>query len=209
MSAREEYYRGAHSADMERRLASVVRLGVVSALDEANARVRVTAGDVTTGWMPWTVGRAGPDRHWVAPEIGEQVIMVAPSGDLAQAVVVGSIYTDQHPAPGTTKDVTATEWQDGARLEYNRATHTHDLTVPAGGHIRFTIGGTTWTLTENGAELVTQKLTVHGNIDVVGNINVEGSIDVTQDVTAQTVSLVNHLHTGVVPGPALTGPPEK
>lgn len=206
MTARGDFFREAQVPDIERRVASMVRLGIVSELDEVNARVRVTAGDVTTGWLPWTVGRAGPDRQWTAPEIGEQVIMVAPSGDLAQAVVVGSIYTTQHPAPGTSKDVSATEWQDGAREEYDRQAHTFGLTVPAGGHIRFTIGGTTWTLTESGAELVTQKLTVRGDVEITGAMAVQGDTMVAGITSRGHDISSTHKHTNSG-GPGVGGVP--
>jgi phage baseplate assembly protein V len=216
MTARAGGFAEAQVPDIERRLASVVRLGTVAELDEAKARIRVKAGQVTTGWLPWTVGRAGPDRHWTAPEIGEQVIMVAPSGDLAQAVVVGSIYQQAHPAPANSKDKSATEWSDGARLEYDRASHTHSLTVPDGGLIVMTIGGTTFELRGDSARVVSQHVTIDspttditGDVAITGDVTVGGGVTAQGDVIGEEVSLAHHLNTNVTPGPGLTGPPQK
>lgn len=45
------------------------------------------------------------------------------------------------------------------------------------------------------------KMIVDGNIEVTGDITVAG------DVIASDISLVNHKHSGVLPGPAETGKP--
>jgi len=76
--------------EAERRLSNVVMLGQVAELDAKKARVRVQAGPILTAWLPFATVRAGPDRTWHAPEPGEQVVLIAPGGDLNQAVVVGS-----------------------------------------------------------------------------------------------------------------------
>jgi phage baseplate assembly protein V len=206
MTSRAGYWQEAQVPDMERRLADVVRLGTVEAKDFSRPqapRVRVRSGDVLTGWIPWTSGRAGGDSEWDPLDTGEQVVMVAPSGDLAQAVIVGSIHQQQFAAPDTGEDVRARRYKDGALDSYDRASHTRTITVPSGGAIRFSIGGTTWELTASGATLTTSKLTVNGDIDL------KGTLTATEDVLAQGVSLVNHVNTGVTPGPANTGPPAK
>ena len=106
--------------DAERRLSNVVMLGQVAELDTERARVRVQAGPILTAWLPFATVRAGPDRTWHAPEAGEQVVLVAPGGDLNQAVVVGSLYRDACPPPADSADISRTEWQDGAALAYDR-----------------------------------------------------------------------------------------
>ena len=88
-------------ADINSRLARMMRIGTVVELDEAAARVRVTcgAGDgkITTAWLPWITARAGPDRTWWALEPGEQVMVLSPSGEMAQGVVLGS-YLQRCPS---------------------------------------------------------------------------------------------------------------
>ncbi|TSE28230.1 phage baseplate assembly protein V [Tepidimonas thermarum] len=124
----------------ERRLSNVVLIGQVAELDATRARVRVRAGPILTGWLPFATVRAGPDRTWHAPEPGEQVVLVAPGGDLTQAVVVGSLYRDAYPPPADDPDISRTVWQDGAVLEYDRRQHYWHLSVPSGGRIVIEVG---------------------------------------------------------------------
>ena len=109
--------------EAERRISNVALMGQVVALDAARARVRVQAGPILTAWLPFATVRAGPDRTWHAPEAGEQVVLVAPGGDLNQAVVVGSLYRDAYPPPADSADISRTEWKDGAALAYDRQLH--------------------------------------------------------------------------------------
>lgn len=109
--------------EMQRAMANLIRVGKIVGLDEANARVKVSVGGLTTDWLPWAVSRAGGNRTWSAPEIGEQVVVMSPHGDPAQGVVLPSIYQDDHPAPANSKDIDRTEYADGTVTEYNRATH--------------------------------------------------------------------------------------
>lgn len=122
------------AGELDRRLANVVRIGKIAELDEANARVKVELGDVKTDWLPWASVRAGGDRSWTAPEVGEQVMLIAPSGELAAAVVMGSVPQDSHPAPASSKDHTRYQWSDGAFQDYDRAGHHYVLT----SHLRAT-----------------------------------------------------------------------
>lgn len=78
-------------AETERLLANLIRVGTVAALDVAAARVTVDVGGLTTDWLPWIAGRAGATRTWSAPRPGEQVLVLVPYGDLAQAVVLPAL----------------------------------------------------------------------------------------------------------------------
>ena len=144
--------------EAERRISNVALMGQVVALDTARARVRVQAGPITTGWLPFATVRAGQDRTWHPPEPGEQVLLVAPGGDLNQAVVVGSIYRADHPAPADSADVSRTLFKDGAVMEYDRAQHHWRLAVPAGGKIVLEIGATQLELTDQGARLTAPRI---------------------------------------------------
>lgn len=47
-----------------------------------------------------------------------------------------------------------------------------------------------------------------GTLSIVGNLTVDGDVIVSGDVVAQGVSLVTHVHGGVVPGAGTSGVPE-
>lgn len=116
-------------SETERILANMIRVGAVSQLDEANARVKVSVGGLSTDWLPWVTARAGATRTWSAPRPGEQVIVLAPYGDPAQAVVLPAIYQDAYPAPASTKDSDRTVYPDGTSVDYNSASNTLNITV--------------------------------------------------------------------------------
>lgn len=169
--------------DAERRISNLITMGQVVALDTTRARVKIKAGPITTGWLPFATHRAGEDRSWHPPEPGEQVVLVAPGGDLNQAVVIGSVYRADHPAPADSADISRTLFKDGAFIEYDRLQHRWQLFVPAGGHICCEIGETVWELRADGATLTTPSLQIHaaestfvGNVQIQGNLNASGAI---------------------------------
>jgi phage baseplate assembly protein V len=126
--------------ELERRLNNLLRLGTVASLDAGAARVTVRSGDLLTAPLPWFTRRAGPDRDWWAPEAGEQVMILAPAGELTQGVVLPAIYRGDYPAPAATADKRRVEFLDGAFAEYDRASGT--LTVSAEGLVRIIGKGT-------------------------------------------------------------------
>ena len=62
-------------------------------------KAKVVVGEITSAWLPMMVSRAGNDRSWWPLEIGEQVVVLSPSGELTQGVVLGSINQQSIPAP--------------------------------------------------------------------------------------------------------------
>lgn len=133
--------------ELERRQTNLARIGTIAQADYARARVRVAIGPLLTAWLPWLTHRAGSDRTWHAPEIGEQVLVIAPSGELAQAVVIPALYQTAHPANAGTPDIARITFDDGAILEYNRATHHLSADIPGSAALKTktdvtaTIGG--------------------------------------------------------------------
>ncbi len=144
----EDQEQGFDLAELARRLANVVRLGTVEEADYAIARVRVkydegpAGAPVLTAWLPWITTRAGGDRSWWAPEAGEQVLLLAPSGELGQGVVLPAVYRTAHPANGERADLTRVDWGNGSWAEHDRKTGTvkvhakGDVEIVAEGNIR-------------------------------------------------------------------------
>ncbi|OHU87841.1 MULTISPECIES: phage baseplate assembly protein V [Pseudoalteromonas] len=124
-------------SDMQSRLAKLISLGTVNEVDYETAKVRVKIGDWLTTWLPWLTNQAFNDMTWQAPEVGEQVVVLAPCGDLAQGVVLGSLYQNGHNLESVANDVgkeervdvQRTKYQDGSLVEYNRKTHQYLIDV--------------------------------------------------------------------------------
>jgi phage baseplate assembly protein V len=123
----------ARIGELERRLSNTIRPGTVLEADYAKARLRVTMGDNTSAWLPWLTSRAGEDRTWHAPEVGEQVIVMAPGGELSAGYVMpGGVYKNDYPANADKAEISRTTYKDGAVIEYDRENHAHLLQLPEG-----------------------------------------------------------------------------
>jgi phage baseplate assembly protein V len=107
-------------AELDRRVANLLRIGTIAEADYASARARVKIGDILTGWLPWGTPRAGGDRSWWAPEVGEQVMVFSPGGDLAQGVVGSGLYSIAAPAPAASPEIRREVYADGLVIEHDR-----------------------------------------------------------------------------------------
>ncbi len=125
MASEREYA----ETEMDRRLANIVRLGTVEEADFDKARVRIRCGDMLTGWLPWLTGRAGKDKDWWAPDIGEQVMVLSPSGEPAQGVVLLGVYQDGFPQPETDVNKRTVVFEDGTKVTYDRSAHKLDVII--------------------------------------------------------------------------------
>ncbi|MCW9529483.1 phage baseplate assembly protein V, partial [Klebsiella grimontii] len=95
------------------------RTGTVTEIDEKNARVRVQSGGLETTWLRWTAQRAGAFKVWVPPSIGEQVWFLCLGGNTDAAFIGGSLYSDDNPAPGVSRNEMIVTAPDGAMFCYD------------------------------------------------------------------------------------------
>lgn len=95
---------------------------------------RVEFGDHKTYWIPHLERRSGKDQSYWAYEVGEQVLIVCPDGDMRQAVIIGAIPSDAYRPPvgyddGTTdkrpwrETVHRIRYEDDTLVEYDREKH--------------------------------------------------------------------------------------
>ena len=169
-----------------RRLENLARLGVVAQVRTGKpARCRVRTGELLTAWVPWMALRAGgaaKGRRWSAPAVGEQCLLIAPGGDLQSAIALPGIYSDAMPQGSVEEDMDRTDWSATDYMEHDRATGR--LVIDCAQEIEFRIGGE--------RRLLINATGVYGWPDVFGD---------------GRISLVHHLHGGVVPGLGLTEEP--
>ena len=123
--------------DLERRLGLVAMYATVAEADYRTRRVRVEAGPILSTWLPWLTQRAQDDRTWHPPEVGEQVMVLAPHGDLNQGCILGAIHAGEpeaRTAPADRPTVDRTVYADGTVEEYDRAANHWllDMTAPGG-----------------------------------------------------------------------------
>lgn len=173
-----------NSVELSRRLENIIRIGTVAEIDYAARRVRVESGELLTGWLKWRAGRAGQTRTWDPPTIGEQVMILSPSGELANGIVLPSIYCDEFDAPSGNRDEHTVRYPDGAQVTYNHATGALHATG-----IR--------TATIEAADLITLD---------TPEVFVTGTV-IADRVISHGVVLHSHTHVGVTPGNSNTGVP--
>lgn len=147
-------------AELLRLITNLIRIGTIEQIDVDQARVRVKSGENITGWLPWLTRRAGATKDWNPPTIGEQIILLSPSGDLAQAIVLGSLYSDENPAPKNSNDLYHLVMPDGSFLTYNHIEHS--LLIEVLGISELHITGNTKIIIDSDA-----------HINITGNLNAE------------------------------------
>ena len=106
-------------AGLIRLLENVARTGTVTEIDEKKWRVRVQSGGLDTTWLRWTAQRAGAFKVWVPPSIGEQVWFLCLGGNTDVAFIGGSLYSDDNPAPGASRNEMVMTAPDGAKFRYD------------------------------------------------------------------------------------------
>lgn len=156
-------------ADLARRLDNLIRLGTIAAVDHARALCRVISGGLLTDWLPWADRRAGTTRTWNPPTVGEQVLLLCPSGEPAAGIVITGVYTTAHDQPSASADEHVTDYPDGARIAYNH-----------------TSGG----LTVTGIKTARVEACEHVTVDcpentITGNVLIKGTLTVQKLLTYQ------------------------
>lgn len=181
--------------ELDRRMGNLMRFGTISAVDTANALVKVDVGDLVTDWLPWTVTSAGQNLAWRAPDVGEQVVLVSP-GDPSQGVVLGSVYQNAHPANGNNGKDWRLTFKDGTVVEFDRDGSAMNVQVNSAGSLRLNIGATTLLLEDGKATLTTPELLVDSPTSTfTGAVNIQGLLTYLAGMTGSGGS-----------GASLTGP---
>ena len=107
---------------LERKVSSMVRVGVVDTVDRTTCRVTVAfPGGFKSDELPVLVKQSVENRDFWMPAVDEQVLCVfLPTGSEV-GFVVGSFYSDQDEIPegADGEGMRMVEFGDGARFEYD------------------------------------------------------------------------------------------
>lgn len=196
--------------ELTRKLHNLIRYATVAAVKGHSCQV--TAGGLTSAWLPWLTQRAGNDVTWWAPSVGEQVLWLAPGGLPTTGIVLPGIYSNQTPAPSTDQAVHATHYRDGAVISYDTANHTLHAKVPGdadittSGDLAASVGGACSLTAQNNITAISAA----GDISVAataGGITAQAATNIT--ATAPTIALTGAVTiTGslTLAGPFAAGP---
>ncbi|KVU55546.1 phage baseplate assembly protein V [Burkholderia cepacia] len=207
--------------EIQRQARNAVRKGSILDVDHGAGLCRVAVGEsdddgLQTNWIPWLTPAAGGTREWLPPTKDEQVVLLGPMGDFAQAVALRGIYSDAAPAPDNSPNTHTRVYSDGARIRYDHAAHTLTAELPDGATVHVVAPGAVVVQTKDatvqaehilldGDATVTKSLTVKGPFafesgmtgkggDGDAVMKIDGRADFTGDVTASGVSLIEHPH---------------
>lgn len=147
---------------------NLIRVGRVSAVDPARATARVVfeAQEVVSYDLPVIQRQTLRNKDYYLPDVGEHVVCIfLPTGN-ADGFILGAIYTDEDQPPASSQDKRVVQFEDGTRIEYDRASHT--LTVNAVGPINIVAAGNVNVTGDVIADGISLKSHVHPENDSGG-----------------------------------------
>ena len=161
--------------------------GRIASVDLAAGRLTVALGEMETHAVRWFTGGSGDTRVWSRPRVGEQVLLLAPGGDIAGAVALRGLDCDAFPPIGDDARELI-RFADGAVIAYDPDAHKLEAVLPAGA---------------------TVSIVAPGGVTIDADVRITGDLIVDKDVVAGTVSLRDHLHQGVQAGGSVSGKPQQ
>ncbi|KAG0162050.1 hypothetical protein DFQ30_004182 [Apophysomyces sp. BC1015] len=215
---------GMDANELQRQRCNTHRFGTILAVDHPSALCRVSIGapdtdegGLQTDWLPWLAPAAGATREWLPPSVGEQVMLICPMGDPAQAVVLHGLFSHAMPAPSRDPHTHTRVHPDGATIEYNYAAHALKAELPDGASVRIiapgsvTVATGTATIQADTLTLDAKQTTCTGHLLVQGalafesgmagksgnsgaTMRIDGKAQFTGDVVAAGVSVSQHTH---------------
>ncbi|MGD9918599.1 MAG: phage baseplate assembly protein V [Paenirhodobacter sp.] len=139
-------------AENDRRISNIAQAGVIEQVDYSNPpRARVRIGELLTGWVRMGTSRAGDAHQSWGYSVGEEVLVVATSGDLAQGVIVCAISNGTNAAQAAAETYRAV-YPGGVIIEI------------AGGSVNITAPGNVVVNGDVIADGISLKTHVHGGI---------------------------------------------
>lgn len=182
--------------------------GIVSQIDPATHRIKATIpalDDFETAWLPFFTPNAGGNRFYGLPDKGELVAMILDARGEG-GYVLGAIYNNQDPVPVTDSEIWLHQFANGTEISHNR--NTGDIVVMTKGVVTVTAAQAV----VNAPAEINGETTINGDTTINGKLHASGEITSGKEISAPsvkqgTVSLGNHVHSGVESGDKRSGAP--
>ncbi|MFC3393640.1 phage baseplate assembly protein V [Brenneria rubrifaciens] len=188
------------TAELLRLLGNVLRVGTVTEIDVDDWRVRVNSGELNTDWLRWQTTRAGAFSIWLPPSVGEQVLLGCIGGNPETAVILGSLYSDETPAPGGSISELVIKAPDGATLRYNAAAGALEANGMKTARIVASVGVTIDTpIVECTNHLIAKTFAITEGGEMRGDVNHQSGA-----FKSNGVQVDDHAHGAVESGPSWT-----
>lgn len=148
--------------DLGRRLANIIRIGTIYEIDFSKAKARVKIGELETDFLPWVNSNSGNNNSWNPPEIDEQVVVLSPSGELNQAVILPSLYKNN--ASDDKQTIQSVTYEDGSKVTFDKMSGS--LILDLQGDLNLNIKGAAAIKVTGNAEIEAANVSLKGNIDL-------------------------------------------
>ncbi|OCC05118.1 hypothetical protein BA190_09385 [Labrys sp. WJW] len=182
----------ARIAEVERKLDGMVTQGPVHSVDADAGTVRLRLGGTDdepflSAPIPYAQFMGALKVH-TPPSIGQQMTALAGAGDFRQGLAIPMTKSDANPSPSTKGDENVATY-GGFRIKLD------------GSDLQVTKGGVSVTIND--------KVAIVSDVTIKGNVTIEGDFKASGGAFEHEGKNVghDHIHTGVLPGPANTGPP--
>ena len=152
-------------ADLTKRLSNIIRIGTIFEINYQTAKARVKIGELETDFLPWANSNSGSNNIWNPPEIDEQVVILSPSGDLSQAIILPSLYKNN--ASNSDQNIKSITYQDGSKISFNVSSGTLDLDLK--GDVIIKVVGNANIEGDNINITASSNITLDGNVDLGGS----------------------------------------
>lgn len=164
-------------AEHDRMIAAMLMPCVVVGVDLAAAMVRVSAGEWTSAWVRWHSLAAGKARHWRAPSIGEQGVLLNPSGQAGMGTFIPGLYGNAGAQPDNRDHVEGWRFDDGGSLVYDWKAKSYTITVPS-GQVITKVGATQSVTTDDSVTVTTVNVRLVADVEIQGALRVTAGIEV-------------------------------
>jgi phage baseplate assembly protein gpV len=167
-----------HIAELKRRQSNYVRPAVVTSFDPKTnttvANIGTPAAPVDTQPIP-VFTHAGSAKSWRPLKKGQQITLLCPDGDLANAVALPGGFHDKNPAPSQSADEDIENQRGQGRL---RATDTAQFVEFGGASVKVEDGKITLTA----AKIILAGTYFLGGADAANPVAMLGTVDSAGDV---------------------------
>ena len=170
-------------AQHDRMIASMLMPCVVEAVDLSTGMVRVRSGDWVSAWVRWHSQAAGKARHWRAPSLKEQGVLLSPSGEPAMGTFIPGLYGNAGAQPDNRDHVEVWRFEDGGSLVYDWQANSYTIDLPD-GTVTIKVGGSVLEMTPDSARLVSGAINLVGAVTIDGATQINGPLNTTGDINS-------------------------
>lgn len=183
--------------ELLRKINNLIAIGTVteSKSVEGLALARVKILNRVTDFLPVMQTANSFKVHASPIKPGEQVVVLHPYGNGDSGLILGSIFNKCQKEPsGYSNSKEVTVYVDGTVISYDVISKVMDINA---------VG--TINITCKNANITADSTTIVSTTTNNGNVSINGDLDVSGSISDSKGTLTGHVHTGVTPGPAMTG----